>query len=87
MNKYLVEFLGTLFTLYVVLATKNAFAIGAALAISILLGQAVSGAHFNPSISIMMAYANKMSMKDVLPYVLVQVAGGLAAYELYKRFN
>ena len=38
MNKYLVEFLGTLFFLYVILATGNALAIGAALAIAIILG-------------------------------------------------
>lgn len=87
MNKYLVEFIGTLFILYVVLATKNAFAIGAAAAVAILLGGAVSGGHFNPSISLMMAYAKKMPMTDLLPYILVQIAGGLAAYELYKRVN
>lgn len=87
MNKYLVEFIGTLFVIYVVLVTKNAFAIGAALTIAILLGQSVSGGHFNPSISLMMAYANKMSLTDLLPYILLQIAGGLAAFELYKRVN
>jgi aquaporin Z len=87
MNKYLVEFLGTLFILYVVLATKNAFAIGAATTIALIIGQGISGGHFNPSISLMMAYANKMSAKDFLPYILVQIAGGLAAYELYKSVN
>ena len=38
MNKYIVEFLGTLFFLYVILATGNALAIGAALALAILVG-------------------------------------------------
>ena len=33
LNKYLVEFLGTTFFLYVILATGNALAIGAALAL------------------------------------------------------
>ena len=37
-NKYLVEFLGTLFFLYVILATGNAVAIGAALEDELLLG-------------------------------------------------
>jgi glycerol uptake facilitator-like aquaporin len=87
MNKYLVEFIGTLFILYVVLYTKNAFAIGAATTIALILGQEISGGHFNPSLSFMMAYANKLSAKDMLPYILVQIAGGLAAYELYKRVN
>ena len=53
MNKYLVEFLGTLFFLYVILATGNALAIGAALAIAILVGGAISGGNFNPAVSVM----------------------------------
>lgn len=85
MNKYLVEFLGTLFFLYVILATGNALAIGAALAIAIILGSKISGGNFNPAVTIMMAVAKKQSMSDVLPYILCQVAGGLAALELYKR--
>ena len=42
MNKYLVEFLGTLFFLYVILATGNWLAIGAALAIAVLIGGPIS---------------------------------------------
>ena len=85
MNKYLVEFLGTLFFLYVILATGNAIAIGAALAIAILVGGPISGGMFNPAVSVMMAAAGKMPRGDVVPYILAQIAGGLAAYELYKR--
>ena len=76
MNKYLVEFLGTLFFLYVILATGNAMAIGAALALAILVGGPISGGNFNPA---------KLQNKELLPYILSQVAGGLAALELYKR--
>ena len=85
MNKYLVEFIGTLFFLYVILATGNAVAIGAALAIAIMLGGKISGGNFNPAVSVMMAAGGKLPLKDVVPYVLAQVAGGLAALELYKR--
>ena len=49
MNKFLVEFLGTLFFLYVIIATGNALAIGAALAIAIMLGGKISGGNYNPS--------------------------------------
>ena len=31
------------------------------------------------------ANAGKLQMNDVLPYILAQVAGGLAALELYKK--
>lgn len=85
MNKYLVEFVGTLFFLYVIIATGNAFAIGAALTIAIMVGGKISGGHFNPAVTIMMTAAKKMSSKDTIPYILAQVAGGLAAFELYKR--
>jgi len=44
-----------------------------------------SGGHFNPAVSVMMAAAGKLNMKDLAPYVVAQIAGGLAALELYKR--
>lgn len=85
MNKYLVEFLGTLFFLYVILATGQALAIGLALTVAIMVGGKISGGNFNPAVSVMMAAAGKLSMRDLLPYVVAQVAGGLAALELHKR--
>lgn len=83
-SKYLVEFLGTIFFLYVIIATGNAYAIGAALAIAILVGGKISGGNFNPAVTIMMVAAGKQPMSDLLPYVLAQVAGGLVALELHK---
>jgi len=47
--------------------------------------ESVSGGNFNPAVSIMMVAAGKLPKNDLLPYVLAQVAGGLAALELYKR--
>jgi len=85
MQKYLVEFLGTLFFLYVIMATGDAFAIGAALAIAIMIGGPISGGNFNPAVSVMMFNAGKLSKKDLIPYIVAQVAGGLAAYQLYLR--
>jgi len=85
LNKYVVEFLGTLFFLFVILATGNAVAIGAALAVAILLGGPISGGNFNPAVTVMMAAAKKLPVNDVLPYVLAQVMGGLVALEMHKR--
>ena len=84
-NKLLAEFLGTMFFLYVILATGDAVAIGLALMAAIFILGKKSGGHFNPAVSVMMAVAGKLSMKDLAPYVVAQVAGGLAALELYKR--
>jgi glycerol uptake facilitator-like aquaporin len=85
MNKYVAEFLGTLFFLYVVLTTGQALAIGLALTVAIMVGGKVSGGHFNPAVSVMMAAAGKLPKRDLLSYVLAQVAGGLTALELSKR--
>ena len=87
LNKYLVEFLGTVFFLYVIIATGNAIAIGAALVVAIMLGGHISGGHFNSAVTVMMAAAGKIPMSDALPYILAQVAGGLVALELYKRIK
>ena len=60
MNKYLAEFLGTGFFVYVILATGNPIAIGAALALAILLSMNISGGHINPAVSLVMASIGKI---------------------------
>ena len=84
-NKLVAEFLGTMFFLYVILVTGDAVAIGLALTAVIFILGKTSGGHFNPAVSVMIAAAGKVSMKDLAPYVVAQIAGGLAALELYKR--
>jgi aquaporin Z len=85
LNKYLVEFLGTLFFVYIILATGNAIAIGAALAIVIMIGGSISGGNFNPAVSVAMVAAGRLSSSELLPYIMAQIAGGLVALELFKR--
>jgi glycerol uptake facilitator-like aquaporin len=86
-QKYLAEFTGTIFFVYVILATGNPIAIGAALALVILLTSNISGGHMNPAVSIVMASAGKISTSDLIPYCLAQILGGLVAFQLYKRYN
>ena len=83
-NKYLVEFVGTLFFLFIILATGNPLAIGAALALAIVIGGKISGGHFNPAVRIMMVAKNKLPGAELIPYILSQIAGGLVALQLYK---
>jgi glycerol uptake facilitator-like aquaporin len=87
MNKYLVEFIGTMFFIYVVISTRNPLAIGAALTIAIMLSKNISAGNFNPALTIALTKANKVAYSDMVPYILAQVAGGLAALELYKKVN
>lgn len=86
MNKYLVEFLGTMLLMFVILATGNWLAIGAALGIIALLGGPISGGSFNPAVTISLFAAGKLPKPDVLPYIIVEILGALAAFYAYKRF-
>tara|TARA_B100001142_G_scaffold240336_1_gene239150 strand:+ start:783 stop:1049 length:267 start_codon:yes stop_codon:yes gene_type:complete len=85
-QKLVVEFLGTVFFLYVILAVGHPLAIGLALAVAIMVGGKISGGHFNPAVSLMMVGANKIKMNEAAPYILAQVAGGFVALELHKNF-
>lgn len=87
MNKYLAEFLGTGFFVYVILATGNPIAIGAALALAILLSMNISGGHINPAVSLVMASIGKIETNELIPYILSQLFGGLVALEIYKRYG
>ena len=84
MNKYIVEFLGTLLLVFVIFATGNYLAIGAALAVAVLLGGAISGGSFNPAVTIAMMYSGKLPRSDLIPYIVAEIAGGLAGFELCK---
>lgn len=83
-NKYLVEFLGTMLFLFVILYVGEPMAIGVALITVIYLGGSISGGHFNPAVSVMMALKGSITKVDLLPYVLAQVLGGLAALQVYN---
>jgi len=87
MYKYLVEFLGAAFFIYVTLATGNPLAIGAALALAILLTSSISGGHINPVVSIVMASAGQLPTEELVPYCMAQIFGGLVALEMYKRYK
>jgi len=86
MNKYLVEFLGTMFLMFTILATGNWLAIGAALAIAVLIGGAISGGAFNPAVAISLYAAGKLAKFDVIPYIISQILGALSAFYVYKHF-
>lgn len=87
MQKYLAEFLGTLFFVYVILATGNPLAIGAALALVLILSGQISGGHINPAVSLVMASSGKISTSELMPYIIAQILGGLVALEIIKRWK
>ena len=56
----------------------NAIATGAGLIALILMFGTISGAHFNPVVTLSEAFQKNMPCKEVLPYILVQVLGAFA---------
>lgn len=83
----LVEFLGTFIFLSVIVATGNAWMIGATLAVLIYFGAAVSGGNFNPAVSIMSWYNRSLSTENTIAYVIAQVVGGILAVTVYNRLK
>jgi glycerol uptake facilitator-like aquaporin len=56
----------------------NALATGAGLIALILMFGAISGAHFNPAVTLSEAWQKNMPASEVLPYLAVQISGALA---------
>jgi glycerol uptake facilitator-like aquaporin len=55
----------------------NTMATGAILVVLILVFGPVSGAHFNPAVSIAFAVRGELSWRDVTLYIVAQIAGAL----------
>jgi aquaporin Z len=88
MKKYLVEFIGTFFLvttiLSVVLAPNGAgamapLAIGAVLMVMVFAGGHVSGAHYNPAVTVAVFLRGKCGASDVPGYIVAQCAGAAVA--------
>lgn len=87
LNNYLVEFISSAIFIFIVLATGNPLAIGASLALIILITQNMTSGMMNPMVSIVMASAGKIPVGDIVPYAVAQIMGGLVGLEIYKRYG
>ena len=56
----------------------NAIATGAGLIALILMFGAISGAHFNPIVTLSEAWQKNMPRSEALPYIVIQIAGAFA---------
>jgi aquaporin Z len=87
MNKYIAEFIGTFFLVLTIGCTVipgaagviPPLAIGAALMVMIFAGGHVSGGHFNPAVTLAVFLRGRCDAKDVVPYWIFQVIGGVVA--------
>ncbi len=78
MKEYLVEFTGTFF---LVLGAAMYGAVGATLCLMVMIyaGAHISGAHFNPAVTLAMMIRGKATINSAIPYWASQFAGGIAA--------
>jgi len=83
-KKYITEFLGTLFLVFIILSTGNWLAIGAALAIGCYLGGPISGGAYNPAVALSYLALNKIDTTEIVPYIVFEILGAMVAYLLYK---
>ena len=87
MNKYIVEFIGTFFLVFtvglvVIKPGAEAFApiaIGSVLMVMIYAGGHISGAHYNPAVTLAVWIRGKCPTSDVPGYLASQFLAGIAA--------
>lgn len=85
MSKYITEFIGTFFLVLTIgLAVLSGsmvapLAIGSVLMVMVYMGGHISGAHYNPAVSLAICMRGKLSAGELIPYWLVQIAGAIAA--------
>lgn len=77
--KLVAEFIGTFFLLSVVAFSGNPFAIGAVLTVLVYSSGHISGAHFNPAVTLAFYLKGVLSKKEAWSYVAAQFLGGVAA--------
>lgn len=86
MNKYITEFIGTFFLVLTVGCTVVGgpgqlapLAIGSALMVMVFAGGHISGAHYNPAVTLGVWLRGKMEKKDVVGYMIFQIIGAVLA--------
>lgn len=78
-NIVFTEVLGTFFLTLIIAFTGNPFAVGAVLIALVYSGGPVSGAHYNPAVSLAQFIAKRISSRDLVFYVLSQIVGAVLA--------
>ncbi|MBC8301993.1 MAG: aquaporin [Pelagibacterales bacterium] len=79
MKNYITEFIGTFFLVLTIGLTGDPLAIGVMLMAIIYMGGHISGAHYNPAVSIAMIYRGLLTSKEAIKYILSQLAGAFLA--------
>lgn len=85
MKRYFTEFLGTFFLVLIIVLSiaggspLTPLVVGAGLMAAVYMGGHISGAHYNPAVTLAVALRGKCPWTDVLPYWAAQLIGGTIA--------
>src|ERR1044072_7001859 len=93
MNKYITEFIGTFFLVLTIGCTGVGagagviapLAIGAALMVMVFAGGHISGAHYNPAVTLGVLIRGKVNAGDVIPYWIAQFLAAAGAGIIVSR--
>jgi glycerol uptake facilitator-like aquaporin len=86
MKQYLVEIIG-IFFLTLAIALTNPIAIGFMLIALVYIGAHVSGAHYNPAISVAAYINDELKFDEMLKYIGAQIFGALLGAYLFKMHS
>ena len=92
MKKYTIEFVATtlfIITILTVTAIGSAvlvpMTIGIGLAALIYMGGPISGAHYNPAVTLAALFRKKITLKQAIGYIIMQLLAAGAAYVIYTK--
>ena len=90
MRKYATEFVGTFFLVFTICnavlakAALAPLAIGVVLAAMVFAGGHISGAHYNPAVTVAVFLRGRLPARDIAPYFAAQLLGAAAAAEVTR---
>jgi len=95
MKKYATELIGTFFLVLTVGSTGiaagpdviPALAIGSALMVMIYAGGHISGAHYNPAVTVAVYLRGRWGAAEIVPYWIAQLVGAAAAAAILLAFK
>lgn len=87
MLKYLVELIGTFMFVFVILRKSEPIAIVVTLLAMIYFGGNISGASYNPAVSMILFLQNKLSVTQLQGYVGMELLGAYIALLLHNHLK
>ena len=87
MNKYITELIGTFFLVLIIGISNNPIAIGIGLSILVYMGAHISGAHYNPVVSLAMFIQKEINKSELLYYIIAQLVASVVATFTIQNFD